>query len=453
MTMRWTIVRRLALGMGAIIALFLMSDLIVYWRAREFNALGSGLHLCALLAGVAVVFLTLRGVTRPVRSLLAAMQALAAGDLSRRVLPESDDELGRLAIAFNQMAEVLERNTLSRTYLENVIRSLPESLIVVSPTGIIETVNPASCSLLGYPERDLTGSSIQRVLGLNDTALTLEFLFTGETEQETYYYRRDGQRIPVLFSAAPLRARDGSLQGAVCIALDIVERRRTQRTLAASRAQLRKLVQYLNLSREEERTQIARELHDQLGQSLTGIKMDIAWIQRRVDDHEASDQRIAERLNAMSRHVAATVSLVRRVATELRPAVLDNLGLVPALDLLLRQFNERTGIGVEPSLDASVDLTPAQATALYRIAQEALTNVARHAQARGVWLQMDHSQGIARLEVRDDGRGIEPSEREPRGSLGLLGIEERARELGGMLTIGGPPGTTLTVTFPIRPSP
>ena len=90
--------------MGAIIALFLMSDLVVYWHAREFNALGSGFRLCALLAGVAVGFLTLRGVTRPVRSLLAATQALAAGDLSRRVLPESDDELGRLAIAFNQMA-------------------------------------------------------------------------------------------------------------------------------------------------------------------------------------------------------------------------------------------------------------------------------------------------------------------------------------------------------------
>ncbi|MGH8508359.1 MAG: histidine kinase [Gammaproteobacteria bacterium] len=451
--MRWTIGGRLAFGMGAIIALFLMSDLIVNWRDREFNALGSGLRLFALLASVAVGFLTLRAVTRPVSSLLAETQALVAGDLSRRALPESDDEIGQLANAFNQMAEVLERNAVSRTYLDNVIRSMSESLIVVSPTGVIETVNPASCSLLDYPERDLTGSSIQRVLGLNDTALTLEFLFTGVTEQETYYYRRDGQRIPVLFSAAPLRARDGSLQGAVCIALDIVERRRTQRALAASRAQLRKLVQYLNLSREEERTQIARELHDQLGQSLTGIKMDIAWIQRRVDDHEASDQRIAERLNAMSRHVDATVSLVRRVATELRPAVLDNLGLVPALDLLLRQFNERTGIGVEPSLDASVDLTPTQATALYRIAQEALTNVARHAQARWVRLRIDHSEGTARLEVRDDGRGIVPSDGEPRRSLGLLGIEERARELGGMLSIGGPPGTTLTVTFPIRPSP
>ncbi len=164
--------------MGAIVAVFLMSDLIVYWRAREFNALGLGLRLCALLAGVTVGFLILRGVTRPVRSLLAATQAPAADDLSRRVLPESDDELGRLGIAFNQMAKVLERNAVSRTYLDNVIRSLSESLIVVSPTGIIVTVNPASCSLLGYPESDLTGASIQRVLGLNDTALKLEFLFT-----------------------------------------------------------------------------------------------------------------------------------------------------------------------------------------------------------------------------------------------------------------------------------
>ncbi len=152
--------------------------------------------------------------------------------------------------------------------------------------------------------------------------------------------------------------------------------------------------------------------------------MDIAWIQRRVDDHEASDQRIAQRLNAMSRHVDATVSLVRRVATELRPAVLDNLGLVPALDLLLRQFNERMGIGVEPSLDAPVDLTPTQATALYRIAQEALTNVARHAQARRVWLRMDHSGGSARLErtTRTGGSsgGINPPTPWPRVDLVLL---------------------------------
>lgn len=434
------------------IALVSISSLFFYSHTRTFGPV-LGLLLVALLTTVVAGLMTLRSVTRPARTMLTAAQALAAGNLSQRVTPESNDELGQLAISFNQMAEALERNAVARAYLDNVVRSMSESLIVVSPKGVIETVNPASCSLLGYSEAALVGSSIQRILGLNGTVLTLEFLFTGVTEQETYYYRHDGQRVPVLFSAAPLRGRDGSLQGAVCIALDIVERRRTQRALAASRAQLRNLVQYLNLSREEERTQIARELHDQLGQALTGIKMDIAWIQRRTADHEASDQSIAERLNAMSRHVDATVSLVRRVATELRPAVLDNLGLVPALELLLQQFHERTGIRVDPSLDSAVDLGPAQATALYRIAQEALTNVARHAHAERVWVRMDQKDASARLEVRDDGRGIEPSEREARRSLGLLGIEERAREIGGMLTIGGPPGTTLTVTVPIRPSP
>ncbi|MCK7579259.1 MAG: sensor histidine kinase [Chromatiales bacterium] len=156
----------------------------------------------------------------------------------------------------------------------------------------------------------------------------------------------------------------------------------------------------------------------------------------------------------MSRLIDDTIRTVRRVAMELRPAVLDDLGLGPALEALAEQFTERSGVACETDFPAQITLTSQQSTALYRIAQEALTNVSRHASATRVKLQLSAEQNAVILEIVDNGRGISPERITGRRSLGLLGMQERATELGGEVTIDSKrgEGTTVRVKIPLTPA-
>jgi signal transduction histidine kinase len=199
--------------------------------------------------------------------------------------------------------------------------------------------------------------------------------------------------------------------------------------------------------REEERTRIAREIHDELGQALTGLKLDLAWLRPRLKDRPE----LTERLQSIVVRIDGTIDSVRRIATELRPSVLDHLGLVAAVEWQAQEFSERTGIAAAVRLTAStMVLVPETATTVFRILQEALTNVARHAGATRVEIALDLSIEAVRLEVQDNGRGIDLSARAGARSLGLLGMQERAGACGGELTIDSRPGagTVLTLYIP-----
>jgi signal transduction histidine kinase len=205
--------------------------------------------------------------------------------------------------------------------------------------------------------------------------------------------------------------------------------------------------------REEERTRIARELHDELGQQLTGFKMDLSWVKGRMGKTQPE---LAERLQATIRRVDGTVDAVRRIATELRPGVLDLLGLVAAIEWQAQEFRRRTGIETDLELhsdNAPVDDT--RGTTIFRILQEALTNVARHAGASRVEIEFTQAKDELGLEVRDNGRGIDVSQASGTHSLGLVGIRERAIACGGYLSIHGTPGggTSIAVRIPLRDVP
>lgn len=304
------------------------------------------------------------------------------------------------------------------------------------------------------------------------------------------YQRRDGSRVPVVIGATLLDRDRGQC---VCFVLDDTLRRkgenmladanrnlerrvrrrtaslkaselrakRIARTLAASERRLRTLAAHLQTVREEERTRLAREIHDVLGQELTGLKMDVAWIGRRLkevaDGREGSVPALAhivERLESMQAQIESGIGTVRRIATDLRPAVLDDLGLVSALEWQTREYERRSGLTA--TLDAprpDLIVEGPLATALFRIFQELLTNIARHAQASRVAVRLEASQATLVLEVRDDGRGIVLAESTSVRSLGLLGIRERATALGGTFVIEGAPGkgTVARVALP-RPS-
>jgi signal transduction histidine kinase len=221
-----------------------------------------------------------------------------------------------------------------------------------------------------------------------------------------------------------------------------------ERQLFESHLQLRRLAESLEKSREEERTRIARELHDDLAQQLTAIKMDLGWLLPRL--RTAPDE-ILERLEAMDKLVDSIFAMVRRIGMELRPGVLDDLGLASALEWQAAEFERRSGIAVQ--LDTSCDLAPmgrAESTALFRIFQEILTNVARHAGARHVFGSLSVEDGWVRLDVTDDGRGIRLEEIDDPRSLGLLGMRERATLHGGSFRIapGHGGGTAVSVTLP-----
>ncbi|MGH2524908.1 MAG: sensor histidine kinase, partial [Anaerolineales bacterium] len=221
--------------------------------------------------------------------------------------------------------------------------------------------------------------------------------------------------------------------------------------LRQSREQLRALSGRLQAAREEERTLMAREIHDRLGGDLTALKIDLAWLQSRVRGRNQNAMLV--KLNTMSALLDDSIQAVRKIATELRPGILDDLGLIAAIEWQLNEFQARTGVacafttGLE---DSPID--PDGTTTLFRILQEALTNIARHANATRVEVGLEPVPSYLVLSVRDNGRGINEAEINSSHSLGLLGMRERARLQAGDLQVAGRPGqgTTITVRLPIR---
>jgi signal transduction histidine kinase len=231
--------------------------------------------------------------------------------------------------------------------------------------------------------------------------------------------------------------------------------RLTQRTLALGEAndRLRSVSASLQRAREQESARIAREIHDQLGSALTSLRWDLEGLDRSLSDLSApyDPEQRKQRIAAMMRLTDQTVDSVRKIASELRPSILDDLGLVEAVEWQARQFQARTGIicRFECSLE-SVDLSPEQSTAVFRILQEALTNVLRHAEATQVDIVMEQLDGSLVVTITDNGRGITQGQKTSRSSLGLGGMQERALMVGGTVDVAGEEGkgTRVTVRIP-----
>ncbi len=231
---------------------------------------------------------------------------------------------------------------------------------------------------------------------------------------------------------------------------DVTEQQKAQESLRASAEQLRALAARLSEIREEERKSIARELHDQVGQALTALKLDLEWTRGQIDAGAPSETRA--RLAGMDTLLDQTLDTTRRISATLRPAILDDLGLPAALRWQAAEFTQRTGVACETRLpDADPPLAPATALALFRILQEALTNVARHAGAKTVRIGLTLEGPTAVLTVADDGRGMAAGVLSRQTSLGLMGMRERALAFGGTLELSGEPGggTTVAVRVPV----
>jgi PAS domain S-box-containing protein len=259
--------------------------------------------------------------------------------------------------------------------------------------------------------------------------------------------RRDGHEFPI--DAAISQIREGGTTLYTVILRDVSERVASEAALRRSRAELQELASLSHQTREQEQRRIARELHDELGQALTALKMmTIAT----GDAARAEPGTIPAQLERMQAVIDETLASTRRIASELRPLVLDDLGLGPAIEWLVDNLRERTPLVCDVEIDSAIDeLDDVRRTALFRIVQESFTNIARHANATSVKLSLRRIAGEVILTVDDDGAGFEPA-KIAGGSRGLLGIRERVYLLGGQMEIasslGG--GTSIEVRIPLQ---
>jgi two-component system sensor histidine kinase UhpB len=263
---------------------------------------------------------------------------------------------------------------------------------------------------------------------------------------------REGQTRYGLVSKFPIFDAHGDAIMVGGTSIDITETKQIEEKLKTSRAQLRALAARLQSVREEEKMVLAREIHDELGQVLTALKMDLAYANRKLGGEGASIQEIHKKMHSMIQVIDDTVEKVRRIATDLRPDVLDNLGLVPALEWYAEEFQSRTGITCKTKLSTKrIVLDQTRATAIFRIFQETLTNVARHSGASLVEVNLRLLRDRLLLEIQDNGKGINGTDTRERNSLGILGMQERSLLLGGTFKITGIPGegTTVSVMIPL----
>jgi PAS domain S-box-containing protein len=265
--------------------------------------------------------------------------------------------------------------------------------------------------------------------------------------------RPDGTIRAVHTVGRPILDVSGEVREYVGVVMDVTEQALARDSLQRSHDELRLLSERLRTVREEERTRIAREVHDEVGQALTALQMDVAWLEKKLaNSPETAGESGAAKLKSMAALLDTTLGSVQRIAADLRPGVLDELGLEAATEWYVRDFELRTGIPC--ALQSDLKGAPVEAglaTAVFRILQEALTNVARHSGAGRVEIHLSADTNELRLEIRDDGRGIPNDQAAASQSLGLLGMRERALSLGGDLLVRGIPdvGTTVTLRVPL----
>lgn len=348
-----------------------------------------------------------------------------------------------------------ERVRGSEKMLRGVAAALGEGLLVQNWRGELVMMNPEAERLLGWTERELLGKKTFETIYWQEPGeapvanFSLEMfgmLANGgvyRTEGDVFV-RKDGTLIPVSFITTPLMER-GKMVAAVTAFQDISLRKQAEHDLILSREQLRELSLHLLSVREEERTRIARELHDGLGQMLAAIKLDAQWLDARLAGNDAG---VRKKFAAMIDLVDRTVEAMRRMAANLRPVMLDDLGLSAAIEWLAEEVAEHSGLSIRLDADLGAreeELDNAQKTALYRIAQECLTNVVRHACARKVVISLHCMDGWVRLIVSDDGKGMPVSEIGKNDSNGLIGMRERVFALGGVLNLDSIAGDGVSV--------
>jgi PAS domain S-box-containing protein len=322
------------------------------------------------------------------------------------------------------------------------------ALILIDDGGLIATWNPAAELMTGFAAEDVVGRSGACLYPPEDIqagkhgAVLHVAAVRGKIQDDGWRVRKDGSRFWAEVVIAAIADASGAVLGYAEVARDGTERMYLEQNLADAHDRMRALAARLAEVAEEEKLRLSREIHDVLGQELTGLKLDLSWLARRIALKPMPlVAPLLKRLRTMATQIDGCVQTVRRIATGLRPAVLDDLGLDEAIEWQAHEFQARSGIRVDLSLpESELKLGADRATAIFRIFQELITNVARHSGATTLLVQLIPEAGWVVLEVSDNGRGITAAELAMPNSLGLLGMRERAAQFGGSVGIQGHQG-------------
>jgi PAS domain S-box-containing protein len=324
----------------------------------------------------------------------------------------------------------------SEAKYRTLVEQASDGIFIADFKGRFIVVNPAGYKLSQYTPEELKSHTIYDFVfseDLKEMPFQMDELAAGKTAtSERRMRRKDGSVIDVEITARII-AQDRFL----AFIRDITERKKVQQELLRSREELRQLSNHLENIREEERIHIAREIHDELGQHLTVIKMDISRLGKKISGNEVLEREVQEILEMINTIVAT----VRKISSELRPSMLDDLGLVAALEWYSRDFIKRTGIKTNFNTnEGEVELPDKTKTGLFRIFQESLTNVARHAEATEVNTSLYRRNNKLFMVIHDNGKGFDAAETIGKRTLGLLGMKERALMMGGRFVVNSSPG-------------
>ena len=334
-----------------------------------------------------------------------------------------------------------------------IIHHASEAIISTDDANTIVMANPSAAAMFGTSVDDMRGSALRRFLTPEPVTGDGPAAYFGDTgrvgRRATDYavsgIRAGGEIFPLEGSVSTMQDNGASIH--TIILRDVSGRHQVQEKLSRSHAQLRQLSAALQTIREEERTHIARELHDDLGQLLAALRMDLALLQQKEAGEDST-----RLMQGMEDNLLTAIVSLRRIATNLRPRALDEGGLYFALQGLRDDFVRRYGIACLLYADeGELVLDDVASTAIFRIVQEALTNIARHAAASTVTITLYRINGEVLLTVRDDGRGIAAEDMEKAQSLGLVGMRERVWAIDGDITISSdePPGTRIDIVLPL----
>jgi PAS domain S-box-containing protein len=392
-------------------------------------------------------------------SLLAALATAAGWQSTAATMTLLALAAATAGLAFLYLGrEVAQRRASGRALegaaarLAGLLDSAMDAIITVDSEQRILLYNRAAEKIFGWPSEQTLGERLDKLMPERfrggHAGHVRRFGTTGSTSRRMgdgtvlYGRRADGEEFPMEASISHLDTPDGKLF--TVILRDVTERARAREELSAFASEAHAIL-------EREKTRIARELHDELAQSLTALKMDTIWVR----DHLAAGTPAASaKLGDMLGMLDTTVAATRRIAADLRPLMLDDLGLVPAIEWLAQNFGQRTGVACTLKVEEEVELHEPYATAVFRIIQESLANVAKHAGASQVEVSIKRIPGAVELQVRDNGRGFVPDAPRKPFSLGLMGLRERTQLLKGTIQVDSRPGqgTSIHVSIPVADS-
>ena len=408
-------------------------------------------------------------------------------------LPDSDvNQVLCIATDISERKKAEQDLLESKNKYQQLIELAQEGIWVIDKHANTTFVNPSMAKILGYSVEEMQGRHLYSFMderGIQISAKNLERREKGIAEQHDFeFLRKDGKRIYTAMETAPIWDEHGNYDGAIAGVVDLTERRHAEEELkkhrdqlgllvekrtaklnamnitlreeiaerenaeiklTRSREQLRKLSAHIETAREEEKTRIARQIHDELGQVLTILQMDITWLERHFPD---KSEDLLEKTNQMSDFLDHSVQTVQRISQELRPSLLDHLGFAAAIDWQLQEFQQRSDIKYDLKnkyKDLKIDKDTA--ITLYRVLQEALANIFRHAKATEVKVELKRARKGLSMIIHDNGRGITKEQVADPDALGLVGIRERILHLKGDVNFSGKTkkGTKIVVTVPL----